>query len=54
LLKDGTIKPKDPSEPLQTIFYEATRVGQEAKKLFPGGKENGFRKEWDRNGKLTL
>jgi hypothetical protein len=43
LLKDGTIKPKTPSETLQTIFDEGTRVGEEAQKLFPGGKGIRFK-----------
>ena len=43
LLKDGTIKPKAPSESQQTIFDEGTRVGEEAQKLFPGGKGIKFK-----------
>ena len=38
LLKEDKIKPKAPSESLQVIFDEGTRVGEEAQKLFPGGK----------------
>jgi hypothetical protein len=38
LTKEGKIKPKTPSESLQVIFDEGTRVGEEAQKLFPDGK----------------
>ena len=38
LTKKGKIKPKTPSKSLQVIFDEGTRVGEEAQKLFPGGK----------------
>jgi hypothetical protein len=43
LLKDGTIEPKAPSKSQQTIFDEGTRVGEEAQKLFPGGKGIKFK-----------
>ncbi|HIK97025.1 MAG TPA: DUF2779 domain-containing protein, partial [Gammaproteobacteria bacterium] len=38
LLKGKKIKPKAPDEFLQAIFDEGTKVGEEAQKLFPGGK----------------
>ena len=38
LLKKKKIKPRPPDEFLQAIFDEGTRVGEEAQKLFPGGK----------------
>jgi hypothetical protein len=54
LLKEGTIKPKAPSESQQTIFDEGTRVGEEAQKLFPGGKDIKFKKStFDERIELT-
>ena len=38
LLKGKKIKPRPPDDFLQAIFNEGTRVGEEAQKLFPGGK----------------
>ena len=38
LYKNGKLKPKAPSDSLQAIFNEGARVGEEAQKLFPGGK----------------
>ena len=65
LLKENKIKPKAPSESLQVIFDEGTRVGEEAQKLFPGGKLIEFEgstfdekiaktKEWLASGESTI
>jgi len=65
LLKEDKIKPKAPSESLQVIFDEGTRVGEEAQKLFPDGKLIEFEgstfdekiaktKEWLASGESTI
>ena len=65
LLKEDQIKPNAPSESLQVIFDEGTRVGEEAQKLFPGGKLIKFKgstfdekiaktKEWLSSGESTI
>ena len=65
LLKEDKIKPKTPSESLQLIFDEGTRVGEEAQKLFPGGKLIEYEgstfdekiaktKEWLASGEPTI
>jgi hypothetical protein len=65
LLKEDKIKPKTPSESLQLIFDEGTRVGEEAQKLFPGGKLIKYEgstfdekiaktKEWLASGEPTI
>ena len=65
LLKEDKIKPKAPSEFLQVIFDEGTRVGEEAQKLFPDGKLIEFEgstfdekiaktKEWLASGESTI
>ncbi len=65
LLKEGKIKPKAPSESSQIIFDEGTRAGEEAQKLFPGGKLIEYKgstfdekiaetKEWLASGESTI
>jgi hypothetical protein len=65
LTKEGKVKPKGPSESLQVIFDEGTRVGEEAQKLFPGGKLIKYdgstfdekiakTKEWLASGESTI
>ena len=65
LLKGKKIKPKAPDEFLQAIFDEGTKVGEEAQKLFPGGKLIEFEgntfdekiaktKEWLSSGESTI
>ena len=65
LLKEDKIKPKAPSESLQIIFDEGTRVGEQAQKLFPDGKLIEFEgstfdekiaktKEWLASGESTI
>ena len=65
LLKEDKIKPKASSESSQVIFDEGTRVGEEAQKLFPGGKLIEYEgstfdekiaktKEWLASGESTI
>ena len=65
LQKDGKIKPTPVSKSSQIIFDEGTRVGEEAQKLFPGGKIIKYEgstfdekiaktKEWLASGESTI
>ena len=65
LQKDGKIKPTPVSKSSQVIFDEGTRVGEEAQKLFPGGKLIKYEgstfdekiaktKEWLASGESTI
>ena len=65
LQKDGKIKPTPVSKSSQIIFDEGTRVGEEAQKLFPGGKLIKYEgstfdekiaktKEWLASGESTI
>ena len=65
LKKDGKIKPTPVSKLSQIIFDEVTRVGEEAQKLFSGGKLIKYEgstfdekiaktKEWLASGESTI